>query len=221
MKMLSLSRRAVRPVAGLRWFTTNNFTEKVPPPPKENPVTKYMQLKGNIEVSPGRCEPYEAAKPPYAAKLSQLTKPADKFRIRNRPNIKEICEDPAETQRKVNAMYSEDGEWIKPNAFDWPYFTYKDVCVNYNIPTRGFIPPNLEAEHFKEIEEKTGITKDNIDWSRYDWIATEPQAVDYDTIAADMVHMHCKGVSKRTVCIYLNYVSNFEIMNWNWTRIDS
>merc|ERR1712196_281728 len=42
----------------------------------------------------------------------------------------------------------------------------------------------------------------------------------YETIACDIVHMHCKGVAKRTINLYMNYVSNFEIMNWNWTRID-
>lgn len=127
----------------------------------------------------------------------------------------------------AQVKFDEDNVWIKPGPFDWPYFTFKETEVNYTVPSpTGDKTLILEQKHltdamYKEIEEKTTITKDNIMASQQDWMETEADYINYQVIIEDIMEMYLKGVPKLTINTYLNTVSSNQMRNWNFTRIDS
>merc|ERR1719195_130196 len=133
-----------------------------------------------------------------------------------------------DTVKDFQDALDEEGTWVKPGPFDWPYMTFKETEVNYTIPAQpGSKKDNtleqtmLTDEQYKVIEEMTTITKENILASQQDWAETEPDFIQYETIIEDIMEMYLKGVPKIIINTYLNTISSYEIRNWNFTRIDS
>merc|ERR1719195_1435008 len=104
-----------------------------------------------------------------------------------------------DTVKDFQDALDEEGTWVKPGPFDWPYMTFKETEVNYTIPAQpGSKKDNileqtmLTDEQYKVIEEMTTITKE------------------------DILEMYLKGVPKIIINTYLNTISSYEIRNWNF-----
>ena len=124
--------------------------------------------------------------------------------------------------------YDEEGNFNPPDSSKFPHIPRKACLMNIRIPPLGIEPPPFGAEQYKEIESKTTITKEGVDWVRKHWTdeSIPPDAKDYQTIADDICEMEQKGVSYETMCLWLDYVSGadknspYQVVNRSWAKIN-
>merc|ERR1719414_2842927 len=125
----------------------------------------------------------------------------------------------------VDGQRDEDGVWHPPHAMEMPYMTFKDVAVNYHIKARKFRAPKFSDAEYKEITDKTTLNKECIEYVKDMWCNNDADNIDYLMMAEDVMEMFKKGVSKRTINLWLNHVTgdgehpNESLRNLNWTRI--
>lgn len=128
---------------------------------------------------------------------------------------------------KVNSMKDEDGVLIPPHCKELPAMSYKDTLVNYHFDYLGLKSPPFGEAEISEIESKTTISRDNIHHARHEWINLDVDMIDMDATVYDLIEMYKKGVSYRTINLWLDYMTGSgslykdSIRNLNWTRIDS
>jgi len=130
-------------------------------------------------------------------------------------------------EAKVNAHKDEDGIFHAPHVKEMPSMTFNDCMVNYHFDYIGLKSPEFGESEIQEIESKTTITRDNIHHVRYEWLNVDIDLIDYRAIVNDMDELYMRGVSYRTINLWLDYISGSgslysdSIRNLNWTRIDS
>jgi len=128
---------------------------------------------------------------------------------------------------KVDALKDEDGVFQNPHCKELPSMTFNDCMVNYHFDYIGLKSPPFGEAEISEIEAKTTVTRDNIHHGRWEWINLEPDMIDYQSLVDDCYEMYKKGVSYRTINLWLDYISGSgslyrdSLRNLNWTRIDS
>jgi len=132
-----------------------------------------------------------------------------------------------EIAKWADSLRDEEGIFHPPHAMDMPYMTYKEVSVNYHIRARKFRPPKFGDVEYKEISDKTSLSKDSVEYVREMWCNNGVNDIDYLMMVDDILEMYKKGVSKRTINLWLNHVTgdgehpDESLRNLNWTRIDS
>jgi len=142
-------------------------------------------------------------------------------------NFAKLMETRDETMKKIDSWRDEDGVVQWPHPMEFPYMTYHDVKVNYHIRARGFVAPEFSEAEYKEIAEKTTLNKDSVEYVRDMWCNRGADDIDYIMIRDDIHEMYKKGVSKRTINLYLDHITGHgshhtdSFRNLNWTRIDS
>jgi len=134
---------------------------------------------------------------------------------------------PEDVKKRVDEHRNEEGVFVSPHALEFPYMTYKDVAVNYHIRARKFRPPPFGDAEYKQIEDKTTLNRDSVEYVRDMWCNHDIDNIDYLMVVDDILEMYKKGVPKRTINLWLNHVTgngehpDESLRNLNWTRIDS
>merc|ERR1719225_2275976 len=129
--------------------------------------------------------------------------------------------------KKVDSMKDEDGVFQAPHCRELPSMSFNDCMVNYHFDYIGLKSPPFGEAEISEIESKTTITRDNIHHVRYEWLNQDVDLIDYGAICGDLDELYKKGVSYRTINMWLDYISGSgssysdSICNRNWVRIDS
>jgi len=132
-----------------------------------------------------------------------------------------------EVREKVNALKDEDGVPQWPHSKELPQMKFKDVMVNFHFDYIGLKSPPFGDAEMSEIENKCTVTRDNIHHARWEWLNLDSDAIDMDSMVIDLHEMYIKGVSYRTINLWLDYVSGSgslykdSIRNLSWSRIDS
>merc|ERR1712129_567829 len=134
-----------------------------------------------------------------------------------------------EVEVELAKQFDEEGSYKPPHMDHFVSMTRRDVMMNVRIPPLGIEPPPFSEEHFKEITEKTSLTRDNIEWARSHWAddSIKPDQKQHMKIATDMLEMYKKGVSFATINLWIDYYSGADvgspnaIYNKSWARIDS
>jgi len=130
-------------------------------------------------------------------------------------------------RKKIDDMKDEDGVPQWPHSKELPSMTFKDCMVNFHFDYIGLKSPPFGDAEMTEIEGKTSITRDNIHHVRWEWINLDADAIDMDSSILDLHEMYVKGVSYRTINLWLDYMSGSgtlykdSIRNLSWSRIDS
>eukprot|EP00494_Astrolonche_serrata_P027891 UN28156 len=114
---------------------------------------------------------------------------------------------PEEIKEKVDALRDEDGVFQPPHSKELPSMSFKDIMVNYHFDYIGLKSPPFGDAEISEIESKTTITSDNIHHARWEWLNMDADDIDMDATVADLVEMYKKGVSYRTINLWLDYMS--------------
>merc|ERR550519_2680658 len=86
---------------------------------------------------------------------------------------------PEDVKKRADACRDEEGIFHPPHAMEFPYMTYKDVAVNYHIRARRFRPPAFGDAEFKEIEDKTTLNRDSVEYVREMWTGSDSNNIDY------------------------------------------
>jgi len=130
----------------------------------------------------------------------------------------------------MKKQYDEDGAYVPMHASNFPSMSRKDVMMNLRIPPLGIHPPPFGDEQIQEIESKTSIKRENIEWVRQHWLDDKiaPDEKDMKVIVDDILEMQFAKVSYATINLWLDYISGADIMgnkhgiyNKSWMRIDS
>jgi len=139
----------------------------------------------------------------------------------------EVMENREALEAKVDALKDEDGIFHAPHVKEMPSMTFNDTMVNYHFDYIGLKSPEFGEAQISEIESKTTISRDNIHHARYEWLNQDVDLIDYGAICGDLDELYKKGVSYRTINMWLDYISGSgssysdSIVNRNWVRIDS
>merc|ERR1719356_1074818 len=104
-------------------------------------------------------------------------------------------------------MKDEDGVFINPHCKGLPSMSFNDCMVNYHFDYIGLKSPPFGEAEISEIESKTTITRDNIHHARWEWINLDEKSIDMDSTVCDLIEMWGKGVSYRTVNMWIDYMS--------------
>ena len=134
-----------------------------------------------------------------------------------------------QVEKELEKHYDEEGNYKPPHPSTFPSMTRRDIMMNVRIPPLGIVPPPFGESQIKEINEKTTITKENIEWVRKHWTdeSIAADAKNYEIIVEDILEMQKKGVSFESINLWLDYVSGADIgcphaiYNRTWSRIDS
>lgn len=147
--------------------------------------------------------------------------------LRKPGRMEGLLPDMAVVEEKLKTLIDEDGVFHPPHVKEMPSMTFKDCMVNYHFDYIGLKSPEFGEAEITEIESKTSLTRDNIHHVRYEWLHADVDMIDYQSMADDIIEMYKRGVSYRTINLYLDYASGSgssysdSITNRNWVRIDS
>merc|ERR1719474_1438492 len=152
---------------------------------------------------------------------------AKKGSVRDPNRLDNLFPSVEEYRAQFDQCFDEDATFQPPHAMEFPYMTYKDTAVNFHIRSRRFRPPKFSDVEYKEIESKTSLNKDSVEYVRDMWMNKDVDDIDYQMVCDDILEMYKKGVSKRTINLWLNHVTgdgehpDESLRNLTWTRIDS
>merc|ERR1719493_26308 len=133
-----------------------------------------------------------------------------------------LLPDMAVVEEKLKTLIDEDGVFHPPHVKEMPSMTFKDCMVNYHFDYIGLKSPEFGEAEITEIESKTSLTRDNIHHVRWEWLNLDADMIDYEAACGDLQEMYKKGVSFRTINLWLDYVSGSgtlykdSIRNLNW-----
>ncbi|ETO30159.1 hypothetical protein RFI_06961 [Reticulomyxa filosa] len=152
----------------------------------------------------------------------------DKAAQRDPERLKGLTLTKQQVEEAMKAHYDEEGSYSPPHASTFPSIDRRACLMNLRIPPLGIAPPPFGDEQVKEIEQKTTLRRDNLQWDREHWTddSLQPDEKSVDVIIDDIQEMYKKGVSFATINLFIDWFSGADkgykhaIYNKTWARIE-
>jgi len=163
-----------------------------------------------------------------SSRHSFATSTKDKGAQRDPERLKGLMMTKEQITEAMKGHYDEEGSYAPPHASTFPSIDRRACLMNLRIPPLGIVPPPFGDEQIKEIEQKTSLRRDNLQWDRDHWTdeALQNDEKNVRLIIDDIQEMYKKGVSFATINLFIDWFSGadkgykFAIYNKTWARIE-